>query len=70
VSHDHIHHMAMKYRTDKRRTKQEKWETYVIYLHLGLVNALGIIKTIKITHFNCLIDVNFITVSQVCRVTL
>jgi len=38
--------------------------------HRGKKYILGIIQTKHITYFNCLMDVNFIIVSKVCRVTL
>ena len=62
--------MAVKFRTITPKAKQERWDTRVIYVTLRSVNVLGIIQTIQMNYFNCLIDVNIIIVSQVCRVTL
>jgi len=70
VNNYHTHRMTMKSRTSTLKTKQERRDTCVIYVNLRSVNVLGIIQTMQITYFNCLIVVNFIIVSQVCRVTL
>lgn len=40
---NHIHRVAMIPRTRTRKTKQERWNTCVIYVNLRSVNVLGMI---------------------------